>query len=327
MTADALTLRDLVSTMNALRTARDPSARPILACLEPLGVGLAEAIEGAGFEIWDRTRLEAEVGMAVVALVERGEALPFAPASRVEPPPAPAVAAAVPAPPVVAPTDTMASILTSAATPPAKAAAQAAETPRLEVFDDSAGDGPGSDAGPLVAAKITQADARSAAKAAMPRLARLEPVKIPHHLYAYDVRLWGAPDRREAKGFVLVNAVSGEAVALDAEPATGPSFEGESLEPALEDARAKVAARQAALSASTTELKEKASTNNAYIVSRRKIVPVEETLKLESRGLWLVPAWRGTGPQGILYVDGLTGKVQSDKRQRIVSDDAMIIEG
>lgn len=322
-------VKDIVSTMNALRQAKEPGAKPVLASLGTVSDEVQAALSVAGYELWNRPRLEAEVGMAIVALVERGEGLgafqwpagssgPPPPASEaitVAPPPEPAAA------PAAAVTPTVEAIVAAAA--PGKEEPQPSqvcgEVPHVEVFSvpqESDGDFP------VMKPRLSQSEARQKAKEAMPRLAKLEPVKVPHYAFRYSVKLHDpSRDKREASGWALVNGCTSDAFAQEEEPVAG-AFEGVELDVETEQARAQQSARECALATSASERRERTSTNTAIIISRKRIVPIEDTLKLAPKGIWLVPAWRATGPQGTLLVNGVTGALEIEKKRRVLSSDA-----
>lgn len=167
----------------------------------------------------------------------------------------------------------------------------------------------------MVRPRISQERAKHLVQDRIEGAFRFDLQMMPHFCYVYTCEVEGVPGSREKRvGAVLVNAVTGEAREWpQREPVVKFDIKEPRMEPALDKVAAQAQAREKALSLNTRVLHLKQEKGPVTVYEKRTVRPAEDALVLEFKGMVYLPVWGVEGGNGALVLDAVTGHVVKEE--------------
>jgi hypothetical protein len=133
---------------------------------------------------------------------------------------------------------------------------------------------------------------------------------VPHYCYAYACPMQRGAGRHElSRGMVLVDAIGGGASAWEPAPLVRWDGTTSRMEPSLDEPAARERARDMIISANTRIVNLKHDRGAVTVYEKVTLKPSAEALRLEHRGLVLWPVWGIEGGNGAVVLDAVSGRV------------------
>jgi len=163
----------------------------------------------------------------------------------------------------------------------------------------------------MIAPRITQERLKPLIRDRLEGAFRFDLQLVPYYCFVYTCEVdgrAGAPERRV--GVILVNAITGETREWPRKE--GPVKLDDAhvrMEPSLDEAAALKQARERALSLNTRVFHMKQERGPVTVYEKKTLRPGEDALKMTHKGLVFLPVWGVEGSNGALMVDALTGSI------------------
>ncbi len=238
---------------------------------------------GEDILLWDRNKLEEEIGRAVLSGVEgefRGERL----LDGIEPERAPIASEILEELPI-----------------PEAAPIQV----RIEPKADEEGE-------LILKPRITMSEVSEISKKIVQGF-RFDLELIPYFVFDYSCELMveGEPTPQISSGTLAVNGLTNcpEIWEFDFETVENVESTHTKLEPKFDEDRAFETARERAITLNTREIQTVDDRGAVTIYEKKKVAPKEGAINLLKRGLIYLPVWCVEGSNGVMIIDATTGKV------------------
>jgi len=141
---------------------------------------------------------------------------------------------------------------------------------------------------------------------------------IPYYVFDYscDLEAQGWMESQCSSGSVSVNGLTSKPETWRKGYTTISELDGNhtKLEPRIPVERAREIAYERALQVNTTEIEDVMDRGTVTIYEKRRVRPVEGSLKLRARGLVYLPLWSVEGSHGNRIVNAVTGDVVKESR-------------
>jgi hypothetical protein len=136
---------------------------------------------------------------------------------------------------------------------------------------------------------------------------------IPYYVYDYSCELVveGQPKPQISSGTLAVNGLTNSVEAWDYAFDTVSEMEAThtKLEPKFDEHKAYETARESAIALNTREIQTVDDRGAVTIYEKKKVRPKEGAIELVKRGLVYLPVWCVEGSNGVMIIDATTGKV------------------
>jgi hypothetical protein len=266
----------------------------------------AEVAEKGEVQLWDRVRLEREIGRAVLGEVE-GISEPKAEdvfadvfAKELEARELPVAETGILVP-VVAPTEYFKiGKVEEAEAKPAKAKVRrkkkARERPRYQILKP----------------RVSKADASATAKKVIQGF-RYDLELVPYYIYDYscEALVEGRKETERSTGTIGINGLTGEGEEWSTHFDTVNHIKGAHtrLEPRIDEEGAFSKARELVINLNTKMIETVLDKDSATVIEKKKVKPKEDAVELTSRGMVYIPVWCIEGENGVMTIDASSGKI------------------
>lgn len=147
---------------------------------------------------------------------------------------------------------------------------------------------------------------------------------VPYYVYDYSCELIieGKASPKVSSGILAVNGLTNHAESWDFQFETVMDLETThtKLEPKFDEIRAFETARESAVALNTREIQTVDDRGSVTIYEKKKVRPKEGAIDIKKRGLFYLPVWCVEGSNGVMIINATTGKVLKEDIYR-ESDD------
>jgi hypothetical protein len=136
---------------------------------------------------------------------------------------------------------------------------------------------------------------------------------IPYYVFEYFCELCveGQPTPQTSSGIIAVNGLTNSAESWDFPFETVMDLETThtKLEPKVDENRAFVTAKETSIALNTREIQTVDDRGAVTIYEKKKVSPKEGAIDINRRGLIYLPVWCVEGSNGVMIINATTGKV------------------
>ena len=134
---------------------------------------------------------------------------------------------------------------------------------------------------------------------------------VPHYIFHFHAEAKDGDGLESRSGLISVNALTGksELWTLSFETVNAIDQAHKKLEPKLAERDALQLARKLAIESSKTVVESRVEREHAVVMERKVIMPRDDQLALEPKGLFYLPIWCVEGTNGVMIVNAAAGKI------------------